>query len=138
MVNTWRGSWFGEEGTRLFYMVPQRITNDLLPLTISPAPDELVRVLVGRMEIMTPSREKQVLDMVQRSAAARSSEAKGEPGTEAEPTPPSPVLKDLLALGRLAEPALVRARHIAGDETIRREADALVQELRAASEQPKH
>jgi hypothetical protein len=131
MVNTWRGSWFGEEGTRLFYIVPQRITNELLPLTITPAPDELIRVLVGRMEIMTPTREKQVLDMVQRSAAART------PGTEAEPAPSSPVLKDLLALGRLAEPALVRARHIAGNDAIRREADQLVQELRAAYEQQK-
>lgn len=131
MVNTWRGSWFGEEGTRLFYMVPERITNELLPLKISPKPDEMVRVLVGRMEIMTPSREKQVLDMVQRSAALR------KPATDEQPAAPSPVLKDLVALGRLAEPALVRARHITRDEAIRSEADSLVQELRATFEQQK-
>ena len=34
MVNTWRSSWFGENGTRLLYLVPERQTNELLPLHI--------------------------------------------------------------------------------------------------------
>jgi hypothetical protein len=56
MVRTWQGSWFREEGTRLFYILPQRVTDQLLPLTITPTPNELVRVLVGLMELMTPTQ----------------------------------------------------------------------------------
>ncbi|REK12000.1 MAG: hypothetical protein DWQ37_13345 [Planctomycetota bacterium] len=54
MVNTWRTSWFEESGTRLFYLVPEKLTDELLPLTVEPKPDEQVRVLVGRLETLTP------------------------------------------------------------------------------------
>lgn len=54
MVKTWRDSWFIEQGTRLFYLLPQEKTDELLPLTITPRPDEVVRVMVGRLEIMRP------------------------------------------------------------------------------------
>lgn len=53
MVKTWRDSWF-EEGLRVFYIVPRAATDAILPITISPAPTELTRVLVGRAEIITP------------------------------------------------------------------------------------
>ena len=33
MVNTWQASWFGENGTRLLYLVPTKLTDKLL-LTI--------------------------------------------------------------------------------------------------------
>ena len=68
MVNTWRSSWFGEQGTRLFYMLPQRITDELLPLEIEPRPDTTLRVLVGRMELMTPEDEARVIELVRTSA----------------------------------------------------------------------
>jgi len=54
MVDTWRDSWF-EEGARVFYIVPRRIVDAVLPLEITPAPDNLARVFVGRMEIITPA-----------------------------------------------------------------------------------
>lgn len=53
MVDTWRDSWF-EEGTRLFYIVPPRTIESILPLTISPAPAHVARVFVGRMDVITP------------------------------------------------------------------------------------
>ena len=53
MVETWRDSWF-EEGTRVFYVVPPRAVDAILPLTISPAPTAVARAFVGRMEIVTP------------------------------------------------------------------------------------
>lgn len=56
MVKTWRDSWF-EEGLRVFYIVPRRTTDAILPIAIKPAPTELVRVLVGRLEIITPEME---------------------------------------------------------------------------------
>src|SRR5215831_10963613 len=45
MVETWRSSWF-EEGSRLFYIVPQQFVDSILPLTITPAPAQTLRVFV--------------------------------------------------------------------------------------------
>jgi hypothetical protein len=59
MVETWRTSWF-EEGSRLLYIVPTAFVNRVLPLTISPAPVQMVRVFVGRMEIVTAATERAV------------------------------------------------------------------------------
>jgi len=52
MVETWRDSWF-TEGTRLFYIVPSRMVDDILPLRIDPAPARVARVFVGRLELAT-------------------------------------------------------------------------------------
>ena len=60
MLETWRDSWF-EEGLRVFYVLPRAATDAALPLTIDPKPDELVRVLVGRVEVITPELEARVL-----------------------------------------------------------------------------
>ncbi len=59
MVETWRDSWF-EEGSRLLYIVPAAFVDGVLPLSINPAPAQTVRVLVGRLEIVTPATEKAV------------------------------------------------------------------------------
>lgn len=135
MVNSWRDSWFAEEGTRLLYIVPQRLTDELLPLEVSPRPDETVRVLVGRMEIMAPEDERRILELVLRSASARAAEQQNpKAGTATDATgrgvPRAAVFNELLALGRLAEPALVRAQHVATDKTSRDEAAMLAFELR--------
>lgn len=53
MVQTWRDSWF-EEGSRLIYLVPRPFVDKVLPLSITPAPEHLERVFVGRLEIVTP------------------------------------------------------------------------------------
>src|SRR5579864_294056 len=59
MVETWRGSWF-EEGSRLIYIVPANFVNGILPLSIHPAPAQISRVFVGRLELVTPATEKAV------------------------------------------------------------------------------
>jgi hypothetical protein len=59
MIQTWRDSWF-EEGSRLFYIVPDPFVNDVLPLTITPAPTETVRVFVGRLELISAATQKAV------------------------------------------------------------------------------
>jgi hypothetical protein len=59
MVETWRSSWF-EEGSRLLYIVPPAFVNNVLPLSITPAPAQTVRVFVGRLEVVTPATEKAV------------------------------------------------------------------------------
>jgi len=59
MIETWRDSWF-EEGSRLIYVVPRGFLDNVLPLTISPAPGQVVRVFVGRLEIVTPATSRAV------------------------------------------------------------------------------
>lgn len=63
MIKTWRNSWF-EEGLRVFYILPRATTDATLPLKIDPQPAELVRVLVGRTEVITPEMEKAVKNQV--------------------------------------------------------------------------
>jgi hypothetical protein len=60
MVKTWSRAWFSAEGTRILYAVPRPQVDSLLPLAITPAPDETVRVLVGRIEYLTPETEASV------------------------------------------------------------------------------
>ena len=60
MLNTWQTSYFGKTGLRVFWIVPRKFTDNILPITINPAPDSLNRVLIGRSEILTPQFEKQL------------------------------------------------------------------------------
>jgi len=59
LVQTWKQSWF-EEGSRLFYIVPPQFVNAVLPLSIDPAPAQINRVFVGRLELITPATEQAV------------------------------------------------------------------------------
>jgi hypothetical protein len=123
MVNTWRSSWFGEAGTRLLHILPRSLTDAVLPLTISPQPQQTVRVLVGRMEIMTRDQESRVAALVKSSfAKRRTADLAGQGPSYAGP-------KELTSLGRLAEPALARVRIISEDPEIRAEAAVLLQQL---------
>lgn len=62
MVETWSSSYFRTEGLRVLYVLPQRFTDEVLPLDVQPAPRECVRVLVGRLECLTPEVELEVED----------------------------------------------------------------------------
>ena len=93
MVETWRTSWFDEYGTRLLYLVPRRFTDEIIPLHVDPQPDETVRVLVGRMETLTPERAERLTLAIGR---CRGGDAQGDELLRGE----------LKHLGRFAEPAL--------------------------------
>jgi hypothetical protein len=93
MVNTWRDSWFEENGVRVLYTLPRQWTDQTLPLTLDPKPRELVRVMVGRAEVLTPATQKKLSDAL----------AKAQEGdTEARAT----FVAECKKLGRFAEPAL--------------------------------
>lgn len=66
MVETWRDSWF-EEGTRVFYVLPPRAMDTILPLQITPKPANVARVFVGRMEVVTPSAQRAVESAIARN-----------------------------------------------------------------------
>lgn len=59
MVETWQDSWF-EEGSRLIYLVPRGFVDTILPLVVDPVPAQIVRVFVGRLEVVTPATAKAV------------------------------------------------------------------------------
>jgi hypothetical protein len=63
MIKTWRTSWF-EEGLRVFYVLPRETTDRVLPIEVEPKPAQMVRVLVGRAEVITPEMEKSVQQQV--------------------------------------------------------------------------
>lgn len=67
MVKTWRDAWFAEEGVRVLYLLPRDWTDEILPLMVHPQPRELVRVMVGRSEIITPESQNVIAAHLQRS-----------------------------------------------------------------------
>lgn len=60
MVKTWSNAWFTEEGVRVLYILPRSWTDEILPLKLKPQPRDLVRVMVGRAEIITPELQKEL------------------------------------------------------------------------------
>ncbi len=92
MIATWTDSWF-EEGLRVFYLLPRDRTDFVLPLRVDPAPAELVRTMVGRLELLTVERRKEI-----EIHAARLADESLEVREEAT--------RALLRIGRFAEPIL--------------------------------
>jgi len=118
MIKTWQNSWF-EEGMRVFYILPRRITDATLPLQIDPQPAELVRVLVGRTEVITPEMEQSVKQQVSRL------------------NDPSPKIREearqaIQKLGRFYEPVLKRIVEDERDFKVR----ARIQRLLEVSSSP--
>lgn len=128
MVKTWQNSWFTETGTRILYMVPAPTTDELLPLHITPRPNETLRVLVGRMEIMSPDAENKMIGAVAKSIQQRSQHL-ADQSTQKKKQPYA-IPASIKAFGRMAEPALVRVGKISKDPDVRREAELLVQQFR--------
>lgn len=93
MVNTWKDSWFTEEGVRVLYVLPRPWTDETLPLTLTPQPKELTRVMVGRAEIITPEIQAKLSRLL---VKAQHGDADARLGAEAE----------LKKFGRFGEPAL--------------------------------
>lgn len=60
MVKTWSNSWFTEEGVRVLYILPRAWTDEVLPMKLQPQPAKLVRVMVGRAEVITPELQKAI------------------------------------------------------------------------------
>jgi hypothetical protein len=83
MVKTWDSAWFHEEGTRLLYLVPRTRTDELLPLKVEPRPNEVVRVLVGRHDFLTPEQESMVDRQMERLDKARAQLSSAQTETEA-------------------------------------------------------
>jgi len=57
LLNTWELSYFKSAGLRLFFLVPRVWTDHYLPLHVS-VPSEVQRVMMGRIELVTPTQRK--------------------------------------------------------------------------------
>jgi hypothetical protein len=95
MVQTWRDSWFEEPGLRVLYLLPRSWTDEVLPISMVPSPREMVRVMVGRAEIITPEVQAEVRDKVVQYR-------RSDPKAKADAVDGFLALR----LGRFAEPAI--------------------------------
>jgi len=57
MLKTWERAYFHSPGLRLFFLVPRVWTDRILPLTLS-MPAEIERVMVGRIELISPEQRE--------------------------------------------------------------------------------
>ena len=97
MVNTWANSYcFQTDGVRVLFVLPQSWTDAFIPLNIAPQPKKVVRVMVGRLEMLSASRER-AAEAAIRSLAAHDSAQSG------------PAFRFLHEQGRYIEP-IVQAR----------------------------
>jgi hypothetical protein len=93
MVDTWSRSWFRNTGLRVLYLAPRAWTDAWLPTTITPTPAAFVRTLVGRIEVLTPREERDLIALLR--ARMKTQE-----------------WLDVATLGRFAEPRLRRAAEL--------------------------
>jgi hypothetical protein len=66
LLSTWEWSYFKSTGMRVFFIVPREWTDFYLPLKIS-IPAELNRVMVGRIELVTPE-QREMLRQISKSS----------------------------------------------------------------------
>ncbi|MBX2995119.1 MAG: hypothetical protein KF681_09860 [Bdellovibrionaceae bacterium] len=97
MINTWEHGYLKVPGLRLLYVLPAEEVEDILPLTMTPAPERLVRSFVGRIEILLQSDEERILGRI------ASERDMFKPGS----------------LGRFAEPIMRRVREVFMSQPLR-------------------
>ena len=64
MINTWRTSYFKTDGIRVLFVLPRTWTDRYIPMRIQPSPGQLVRVMVGRVEVLSAERERRAEDAI--------------------------------------------------------------------------
>jgi hypothetical protein len=115
MVNTWKRQWFRTPGVRVLYLAPQSWTDASIPITLQPQPDGIARVMLMRVEVITPELEAADTAAAQLLASASTS-----------PTGAS----YFMGLGRFAEPRLRRALALLGGPSY---GDALLSQIATAA-----
>jgi hypothetical protein len=137
MVNTWASSYFKTDGVRVLFVMPQSWTDRFIPMSITAAPEmpdvtravprapeQLVRVMVGRVELLDHARESQAEHAI---GALASSDAQVR----------ERAFELLRSEGRYVEPIVRRTAQTSTDEQVRTLARRLlltdfVTELRTA------
>ncbi len=107
MVDTWTDSYFVTSGLRVLYVVPRAWTDEILPIDLDPRPADLVRTLVGRIEVMTEVEERDVVRDLEEAKAANAW-----------------IRPD--AYGRFTEPKLRRAAALIGDPALQQFTELMI------------
>ena len=116
MVKTWSKTWFAAEGTRVLYLEPRAQIDHILPLKITPTPDALVRVIVGRDEFLT----QEACDQVKQALKDRlSTNVATQTLANAR----------LARLGRFLEPAVRMIGSSTNDPDVRKSAEAVLKSM---------
>ena len=106
MVNTWKSSYFKTEGVRLLFVMPQSWTDRFIPMRIEPAPERLVRVMVGRVELLDTKREKRAEEAIRNLSSPVASVRER-------------AFETLRSAGRYVEPIVRRTLQTTTDEHVR-------------------
>jgi hypothetical protein len=125
MANTWRSSYFESEGIRALFVLPQAWTDRFIPMYLDPKPARVVRVMVGRIELLSKERERQAERAVQDLASSDSHRR-------------SAAFEFLRKQGRYVEPVLRRIAATSKEPNVARMCRRLlltdwITDLRAAS-----
>ncbi len=106
MVNTWKSSYFRTDGVRVLFVLPQSWTDRFIPMRITPMPQQLVRVMVGRVELLDAARERRAEAAIRDLASPRDDVRER-------------AFELLRAEGRYVEPIVRRALRTTSDEQVR-------------------
>lgn len=113
LVGTWSHNTFHTFGLRVLYVAPRSFVDLVAPITITPAPEALERVYVGRVEVLSPEEEQAVVATVVQAAG----------GAQIDPVE---------TLGVFAEPKLRRALELLTDPAQKAACEALIAVAAAA------
>ncbi|OQW48891.1 MAG: hypothetical protein A4S09_13060 [Proteobacteria bacterium SG_bin7] len=61
MLDTWSHGYFKTPGLRVLYILSRSEVEQVLPLTVSPRPDNLNRAFIGRIEVLRQDEELRIL-----------------------------------------------------------------------------
>ncbi len=104
LVNTWEKSYFKTPGLRIFYILPRSEVNRILPLNVHSTDANsninLVRVLVGRIEVITEEEELSTFEQVREQFLKRG-------------IIPASLFTNIF--GRFALPKAIRIKQLIGD-----------------------
>lgn len=119
MINTWRAHYFKTPGIRVLYVLPRAMTEEILPMQITPQPTKVVRTLVSRVEVLSQNEENALVSLFSEKFL------NGETVTMAD-------IKKL-NLGTLAEAKLLRVKQITDgsrlQEPVRKNVESLINAL---------
>ena len=116
VTEIWTSEFFETDGHRVLTLLPREKIDALLPLSIDPAPDDLVRVLIVHVECLTPAQREAVAREIARLGAD-------------DPVERDAAMEALAARGPTVEAALRSARAETRDEEVRVRVARLLERL---------
>jgi hypothetical protein len=116
MTRIWRKDWLETDGVRLIYFSPPGATAALLPISIEPRPAGVVRTLLVSVECLRDSKENVIKELVGQLGSATYSVREG-------------ATRQLIQLGKQAEPALRSAYKASEDQEVRNRITVILQKI---------